>query len=523
MSANLQSAALKNESIWEATTRMPTCGPLNESLRADVCVIGAGIAGLSTAYSLRQAGKAVVVLDDGPLAGGMTKVTTAHLANALDDRYFEIERLHGVEGARRAAESHTAAIHRIEAIAAKEKIDCDFTRLDGYLFLAAGDKAEVLDRELAAAHRAGLTDAVKLKRAPLDCFDTGPCLRFARQGQFHPLKYLAGVAQALQRDGGRIFTQTHVERIDSGFPAHVRAGRHTVTADAVVVATNAPINNLFAIHTKQAGYMTYVIGARVPRGSVTQALYWDTGDPYHYVRLQPLHPGSSNGAGNGHTGYDLLIVGGEDHKTGQANDTQERHGRLETWARKRFPMMEQVEFTWAGQVMETVDGLAFIGRNPLDGGNMFVVTGDSGMGMTHGTIAGMLLTDLIMGRENPWAKLYDPARKTVGAVGTFAREQLNTAVQYTDWLTGGDVKSMDEIANDSGAVLRRGLSKVAVYRDGTGKLHECSAVCTHLGCIVHWNSSEKSWDCPCHGSRYDKLGKVTNGPANKDLSPTDEK
>ena len=509
MSNELKTASPSNQSLWAATTTMPTYSPLQENIHADVCIVGAGIAGLTTAYLLTQAGKSVVLLDDGPLAGGMTAVTTAHLSNAIDDRYFEIERLHGETGARLAAESHTAAIDRIEAIVKHEKIDCDFERVDGYLFLPPGEKEEFLDRELAAARRAGLKGVEKVQRAPLASFDTGPCLRFPHQGQFHPLKYLAGLAKAIVRDGGRAFTQTHADRIEGGSPARITAGSQVVTADAVVVATNTPINDLVAIHTKQAPYMTYVIGAKVPRGSVAKALYWDTQDPYHYVRLH----GANNSQGEG----DILIVGGEDHKTGQADDTQERHARLETWARERFPMMEQIVFTWAGQVMETIDGLAFIGRNPLDKDNVFIVTGDSGMGMTHGTIAGMLLTDLILGRENPWATLYDPSRKTLRAAGEYAKEALNMAAQYTDWLTPGDVQSVDEIAKDSGAVLRRGLSKVAVYRDERGDLHECSAVCPHLGCIVGWNAAEKTWDCPCHGSRFDRLGQVINGPANKAL------
>ncbi len=503
-----------NQSVWAATVQMPSCPSLQTDIRADVCIVGAGIAGLTTAYLLTQAGKSVVVLDDGPLAGGMTQVTTAHLSNALDDRYVEMERLHGERGARLAAESHTAAINRIEAIVKKEGIDCDFERLNGYLFLGPDEKVELLERELAAAHRASLTDVQMLPRAPLQSFDTGPCLRFPNQGQFHPLKYLAGLTRALERDGGKLFTHTHADRIDGGVPARVTAGKHVVTSDAVVVATNTPVNDLLVIHTKQAPYLTYVIGARVPRGAVAKGLYWDTQDPYHYVRLQRV----KDGAGE----HDLLIVGGEDHKTGQADDTQERHARLEAWARERFPQMNEIEFTWAGQVMETIDGLAFIGRNPLDHDNVFIVTGDSGMGMTHGTIAGILLTDLIAGRENPWASLYDPARKTLRAAGEYTKEALNMAAQYTDWLTAGDVASVDEIANESGAVLRRGLTKVAVYRDDKGALHSCSAVCPHLGCIVGWNPTEKTWDCPCHGSRFDRLGTVISGPANSNLGAAKE-
>jgi glycine/D-amino acid oxidase-like deaminating enzyme len=505
------------ESIWAATVKPPRFPKLRKSIHADVCIVGAGIAGLSCGYCLARAGKAVVIIDDGPLAGGMTQVTTAHLTNALDDRYFEIERMHGPVGARLTAESHTAAIHRIDEMVQAEKIRCDFRRLDGYLFLDPEEKEELLDRELDAAHRAGLTDVQKLSRVPVDAVDLGPCLRFPNQGQFHPLKYLAGLAKAIKRGGGRIFIESHADEISGGQTAKVKVGKHVVSADAVIVATNTPINDLVAIHTKQAPYMTYVIGARVARDAIPEALYWDTGPashgrpiPYHYIRLQK---------GKGRGADAVLIVGGEDHKTGQADDTHERHARLERWAREHFPMMGEVEFVWGGQVMETIDGLAFIGRNPLDEKNVFVVTGDSGMGMTHGTIAGMLLTDLILERENPWASLYDPSRKTLGALGMFAKEAVNMAAQYADWITAGDISSVDEIAKDSGAVMRRGLSKIAIYRDEKGALHERSAVCGHLGCIVHWNSAEKTWDCPCHGSRFSSLGKVLNGPANSNLAP----
>jgi len=497
----------KNEPVWIASAQIPSYSALLSDVTADVCVVGAGIAGLTTAYLLTQVGKSVVVIEDGAVGSGMTSATTAHLANALDDRYVEIERLHGERGAALAAESHTAAIDKIEAIVAREKIDCDFERIHGYLFAAPGDD-DLIDRELAAAWRAGLYNVSKIGRAPLT-FDTGPCLQFPSQGQFHPLKYLAGLARAIENGNGRIYTGTHADTITGGKDAKVVARGGTISAGAIVVATNAPVNDRVVVHTKQAPYMTYVIGAPVPRGSVTRALYWDTEDPYHYIRLYSI--GSAT---------DLLIVGGEDHKSGQGDDTAARHPRLEAWARERFPAMAPVAFTWAGQVMETVDGLAFIGRNPMDHDNVYLVTGDSGMGMTHGTIAGMIITDLIAGRANSWAALYDPGRVTLRASGEYAKEAINTAAQYKEWVTGGDVSSPDEIAKDSGAVLRHGVTKVAVYRDPTGTLHERSAVCPHLGCIVAWNAAEKTWDCPCHGSRFDKFGEVINGPANRGLART---
>ncbi len=490
----------RHESVWSATAPMPECAALQENVHVDVCVIGGGITGLSTAYHVCKAGRSVAVLDDGPLASGMTRMTTGHLTNMLDDRYFELEKLHGAEAIRVAADSHTAAIERIDAIVRAEGIDCDFARLDGYLFLAHGDKPATLDRELDAAHRAGLASVELRARAPYD-WDTGPCLRFPQQGQFHPLKYLAGLAQAIRQDGGRIFCHSHADHVEGGVPGLVHAGKHVVTGDAMVVATNVPINNRIALHTKQAPYMTYVIGARVPAGAVPKVLAWDTGDPYHYVRLHD----------------DVLIVGGEDHKSGQAQDSPQRYRNLEAWARKRFPMMREVAFMWGGQVMEPADYLAFIGHNPMDHENVFVATGDSGMGLTHGTIAGMLLCDLILGRRNPWEKLYSPSRVPLKAVAELAREDLNMAAQYGDWLTGGDVRSVDEIARESGAIVRRGLEKIAVYRDANGTLHERSAACPHLGCIVQWNPGETTWDCPCHGSRFDAHGHVINGPANRDL------
>jgi Rieske Fe-S protein len=288
-----------------------------------------------------------------------------------------------------------------------------------------------------------------------------------------------------------------------------------VTARAIVVATNVPFNDLVAIHTKQAPYHTYVVGARMPPGTLTTALYWDTSDPYHYVRIQPMSNADLGGDNN--DPFDLLIVGGEDHKAAQASDSEQRFSALERWMRQRFSAAGEVEFRWSGQVMETQDGLAFIGRNPLDADNVYVVTGDSGMGMTHGTIAGMVITDLIQGRPNRWAQLYDPSRIRLGAAGEFIKENVNVAAQYASYLTPGEVQSLDEITPTSGAIMREGAKKIAVYRDEAGEIHRMSAICTHLGCIVGWNKAASTWDCPCHGSRFDPHGKVVNGPASQDL------
>jgi len=498
-----------HRSYWLQSTEQMATRPLSENIKTDVVVVGAGISGMTTAYCLSQAGYHVVVLEDGYIGSGETGRTTAHLSNALDDRYSLIESRLGEEQSRLAAESHTAAIDFIEKTITAENIVCDFLRLDGYLFLHPSDKQKTLDDELQATHRAGLLTAW-LDRVPGGIQAEGPCIRFPNQAQFHILKYLNGLARCVLETGGRIFTESHVDHIDKH---GVRVGSFQVEAKHIVVATNTPVMDRVTMHTKQHPYRTYVIGARVPKGELNYALWWDTGDvqsewvtdPYHYVRLQPMDDN-----------FDLLIVGGEDHKTGQADQEditeKDRYARLIDWTRLHFPQAQDVAFQWSGQVLEPVDFLAFIGKNPGDE-NIYISTGDSGNGMTHGTIAGMLITDLIAKRNNHWATLYDPSRITLKTMDYFLREAGNMAAQYIDWFTPGDIKSINELQAGMGAVYQNGATKTAVYKESDQTIHAFSAVCPHLGCIVQWNNDEKSFDCPCHGSRFTCTGEVVNGPA----------
>jgi len=507
-----------NRSFWERTAQKFSTAPLPQDITADVCVIGAGIAGVTAAYLAAREHRDVILVDDGPVGGGMTGRTTAHLVNAIDDRYIDIEAFLGEACARLTAESHTAAIDCAERIVREHKIDCDFERVDGYLFLPPGGSVKELIEELEAIHRAGLRDVARVDSVPNTKINSDAVLRFPRQAQFHPLKFLKGVAGALIDSGGKIFTGTRVIAVEGGDRVKIQtADGHTITAEAAVVATNCPINDRVVIHSKQAPYATYAICLRVTR-EVEHALFWDTAltaederqeigpVPYHYVRF----------ARDGHG--DVLMVGGEDHKTGQAVDFEQRFVKLERWARDRFPSVGEITDRWSGQVMEPVDGVAYMGRNPGDK-NVYVVTGDSGNGMTHGILAGMLIVDLIAGRENPWAKLYDPSRKTLKprVLADYIAENANVAAQFRDYITPGSAKSVDAMKSGEGAVLRDGLKKTAVYRDENGNLYAFSAICPHLGCVVRWDGCEKTWDCPCHGSRFDALGCVLNGPAISDL------
>ena len=501
---------------------------ISSSELLDVAIVGGGIAGLSTAYLLSKSGKKVILFEDGYIGSGETGRTTAHITHALDDRYYNLEKLHGKEGAHIAAESHTAAINMLEAIVNEEKIDCDFEKLDGFLFLDSTDTKESLDDELEATHRAGIKSTEIISKVSNLSFDTGPCLLFPNQAQFHPLKYLKGLSEAILSYGGKIYTATHVKDILPPNKIKTSDG-YTAFAKNIVIATNAPIiDKVSKIYEKQQAYRTYVIGARIKKDKVPHALYWDTGNqnsentvaPYHYVRIQRNGEYDSN--------YDLLIVGGEDHLTGNITDDrdlQQRYTNLESWTRNRFPI-EDIEFRWSGQVLEPKDGIAFIGHNPSDdeNKNVFIATGDSGNGITHGTIAGIILTDLILGKTNPWVSLYNPSRvpreKLQGSENKKKDKNNNNNKKESSLSKNKDNKlkktSLQDLDIEQGIVQEE--EKIAAYKDSNNKLHRYSAVCTHLGCTVVWNNSEKSFDCPCHGSRFSAItGEVINGPANNKL------
>ena len=504
-----------NLSVWFASSREPIAfEKLNHNIDTDVLVVGGGIAGLTTAFCLAKEGRKVILAEDGFIGSGESGRTTAHLTCSLSERYFELEKTFNPEIAKLAAQSHTAAIEWIANTVQQNNINCHFKRVDGYLFTHPSDSIESLQEEYKATQRAGLLTEMLNSIPSIAAEQAKGCIKFPNQAQFHILLYLKGLAHAFIQFGGKIYTQTRVENISK---EGATGNGFKIKANHIVVATNTPINDLVSMHSVQWPYRTYVIAAKIPKGKIPFSLWWDTGDqnsrwnskPYHYVRLEEFNEQ-----------YDILISGGEDHRTGQADDEnikeEDRYIKLEAWTRNHFPAIETIEYKWSGQVMEPIDSLAFIGKNPGDD-NIYIITGHSGNGMTHGTLGGMIIKDIITGKDNPWIEMYSPSRITLKTTGDYLQEVGNMVAQYADWFTPGDIKQAEELKPGHGAIISSGIKKAALYRDEESNLHSYTAVCPHLGAILQWNADEKTFDCPAHGSRFTCEGKVINGPASSDL------
>jgi len=506
--------------VWRLTAPAPQrYTKLEQNTHADVVVIGAGIAGLQIAYELVVRGRTVVVLEDGAIASGETGRTTAHVTNAFDDHYVEVAKTFGKEGARVVAESHTWAIDRIEEIVKSEDIRCEWKRINGYLIDGRPQGEEGFDdtdmvNEAEAATNAGLKNVRVVEQAPVPGIKTGRATLFPGQGQFQPLHYCIGLADRITRRGGRIYTDTHVAKVHGGSSAYVESSSgHKVTCDHIVEATNVPISNLLSVIDKIEPWRTYAIALKIPVATAGElCLVWDKADIYHYVRRTAFD----------HE-HDLLIVGGEDHKVGFENkleDLTARFDRLEAWTRERWPSAREVVSKWSGQVIEPSDMVAYIGRNDHDQNNVYICTGDSGNGITHGPIAGKLIADLITGVANPWEHVYSP-RRVSKDLGEMVKHNVQIGSQYARLLKSSDVRDIEDLPKCEGAVLCHKLpvpSYTAVYKDEAGNVHKMSALCPHAYGVVAWNQLEKTWDCPVHGSRFDRYGTVINGPANCGLT-----
>ncbi|HXT68123.1 MAG TPA: FAD-dependent oxidoreductase [Vicinamibacterales bacterium] len=499
------------ESYWLSSTPLPKYPALDHSRFADVVVIGAGVTGLTAAYLLKQAGLKVVVLDRRTVASGDTGHTTAHLTCVTDTWLMELIRAIGEDHARAVWDAGLAAIWQIAEIVDAERISCGLSWVPAYLHAPPDGEftesdVERLREEAQAAANLGF-DATFVERAPVV---DAPAVEFAGQARFHLTRYLKELAARVDGDGSAIFEHTDAHSVEDD-PLTVVAGSYRLRCNNVFVATHNPIVGKASLlkatllQTKLSLYSTYVVAGRAERDQVFDALYWDTATAYRYLRLDRQRDG------------DLVILGGEDHKTGQVSETSACYEALERAAVRLVPGIE-LSHRWSGQVIETSDGLPFIGEiSP----HQFIATGFNGNGVTFGTLSAMIVRDAITGRANPWRGLFDVNRSGV-LRGFWDYLKENKDYPYyliRDRFAGAQGKTTRALARGKGKILELDGTRVAAYRHENGRVTLLSLACTHMGCQVVWNDAEATWDCPCHGSRFTATGDVIGGPAE---SPLDE-
>jgi glycine/D-amino acid oxidase-like deaminating enzyme/nitrite reductase/ring-hydroxylating ferredoxin subunit len=491
----------KTTSLWKATTSSPKYDSLTGDVRVDVAIVGAGITGLTAAILLKERGKRVAVIEKGSVASGESGHTTAHLTEAVDARYYYIARKFNPEAARLVAQASRASIEQIASFVERFSIDCRFRRVPGYLYTETRNKVAELKKEAAAASEAGVS-ARFVEEVPLP-FATRGAVLFENQAQFHPREYLLALASRIPGDGSHLFDETYVTEITEGDPCIVETKTGRVLAGAVFQASDVPIEGFTSLFLKDAPYRTYAI-AYEAKDNPADGLFWDTADPYHYTRWQDTDEGR------------FMIVGGEDHKVGHETETDSCFERLNDYTAQRFGAQTE-RYRWSGQVIESADGLPFIGKS----GKIYVSTGYAGQGMTFGTVGGMIVADLITGAANAWADLFDVKRMHArGAVKDLVSENADFPRRIiVDRIARRNVETRDlfDVKANEGKIVSVEGRKLAVHRDASGCLHAVSSVCTHMKCDVAWNQAEKSWDCPCHGSRFGVDGGVIHGPATQAL------
>ncbi len=489
-----------SESLWDMTPPAKEYPPLDQEQETDVVVIGGGITGVTAALKLAEAGKKVILLEQHRIGSGTTGGSSAHLTEDLDCGYSTIISNFGLDEAKLVAAASRNAIDHIQQRVEAHGLNCQFERIPGWLVAESEEQVEELDEEHAAAHEAGV-DVVMEQSVPLP-YSVARGLRFRHQAKFDSLAYVRGLAAEAARRGVRIFENTHVVKVDDGEPCvvHLSSGA-TVKATSVFSATHSPNNWLF-LNTKLASYRSYI--AAFPDVPLANALFWDLSQPYHYLRCATMN------------GQRYVLVGGEDHKTG-TEDEAHHIQQLVDWARGHLRAGKPA-FTWSAQLLESVDGLPYIGRNSASK-HVYVCTGLSGHGLTLGTAGALLVSDLILGLDSPFASVFSATRiKPIASLVPFVKENVDFPAHLIgDRLTAPPVESIADIGRGEGKVVRVEGRRVAVYRDTENGLHAVSGVCTHMGCLVKFNDLEKTWDCPCHGSRFDVSGDILDGPATKKL------
>ncbi len=492
-----------NVSYWIDSTPRTTYPRLEGDQEYDVVIIGAGLVGLTAAYFLKKAGQRVAVLELKEIARGVTGYTTAKISANHELSYTKLTKKHGEEVARQYGESNRGAIEQIAGIIEELAIDCDFRRQDSYTFSESPGKVAHIRREVELTQRLGLPTSF-VTETPLP-FPVAGAIKHENEAEFHPRKYLLALAAYVHGGGSAIYEHTRAVDVDEAGPLAVKTSHGTVRAADVIVATNFPFLDRGLFFTKVHPHREYVIGAYL-NGPAPAGMYMSAGSSPYTVRAQPTAKG------------ELLIVLGGKHVPGRA-DERERYANVEEWARQRFDV-KTMPYRWSTQDTWSVDGLPYAG--PLTpNSRVQVVTGLKGWGMTLGTLGAEITAERILGRTHPYARLYSTNRLNPRASAQKAvLENAKVGLRFVaDHLKRGEKLPVSQVKNGDGHVLNLDGERVAVYRDADGTLHGVSPVCTHLYCTVKFNAAEKTWDCPCHGSRFDYAGTVIQGPATKDLSP----
>lgn len=498
---------MTTKSSWIATSNLPIFPAISEDVTVDVAVIGGGNTGVTTAYLLKKAGLNVALIERDRIGAADTAHTSAHLTCVTDQRLTTLVSRFGRDHAQAIWDAGEAAIQQIEEIVAEEGIDCDFARVPGFLhasMLGDLDESKELLEEAQIAESLGFP-ATYLESVPVF---SRPGIQFSNQARFHPLRYLSSLVQRISGEGCSVFEHTEAKDFSKDSMSF-KANDKTVSCGVIVIATDVPLTGKTGLidaalfQTKISPYLSYVIGAKIPQGTSPEALFWDTSDPYYYFRAEH------------HDKYDYAVFGGLDQKTGQDSDPKARFTQLEYLLKRYFPEAN-VNHRWSGQIIESVDGLPFIGETAP---GQFVATGFSGNGLTYGTLAAMMVRDAVQGKGNPWRELFAVRRKKLSSIFNYIRENIDYPYyMIKDRLMGSEGNSLKDVKRREGKILKLDGNRVAVFRDGNGQVTQLSPYCTHLGCLVNWNAAEQTWDCPCHGSRFQATGEVLAGPAESCLA-----
>ncbi|HVK58455.1 MAG TPA: FAD-dependent oxidoreductase [Candidatus Kapabacteria bacterium] len=497
-----------NKPYWTSTASVPRFPAIGNDLTVDVVIVGGGITGITAASLLKRAGATFALLERGSLASADTGSTTAHLTCVTDVRLHELVRKFGRDHALAVWDAGQAAIEQIREFIGEETIDCDFSHVPGFLHQSleshTEDESKRLQEDAAIAAELGI-GAAYVSKAPLVNL---PAVRFPNQAKFNPRKYLSALVEVTSGEGCHFFENSDVASITDD-PLQVTSHGCKIRCGHVLIATHVPLQGITStlsaalFQTKLTAYTSYAVGAKIPGGVYPEACFWDTNNPYNYVRID-------RGVEN-----DYAIFGGEDHKTGQELEASKRFAQLRE---KMISLLPDATFDreWSGQVIETADGLPYIGEVAS---GQFIATGFAGNGMTFGTLAAMMFCDELSGRSNPWKTLFDVNRKAFpSGAWDYLKENKDFPYYFLkDRLAKTRSKSTEEIKPGEGCIVDLGGTRVAAYRDENGKLSAKSAVCPHLGCLVRWNEAEHTWDCPCHGSRFKPTGEVMAGPAESGL------